>query len=276
MIFSVAGDVHGEIRLLYERIRRWQQNHKTLVDYVLQVGDLGVMGEKVYQRERRSSHVKNNPDELDLYRGMEEDKLAAWAQGDSGKYSSVEAPIIFVDGNHDDIAYIRSEASVGNWGPLRNVAFHLFHLPRGKSVRLPSSCDKPIRVGGIGGIEPFERPSTYRRRPEVAFTEDDVTEALSCEGVDIFLSHQHPRRYEFAGDGSSQLRTLIEIIEPSIYFFGHKEISEEPFWIGDTQCTNLHRLRKTGGNCMVFFKHEKSADAGPRQSKIKRLPNNIG
>ena len=240
MIVSVFGDVHGNIDLVYKSCRDWQRKHEKKIDLILQVGDLGIFGSEEAIDDTTKKRAEENPAELNLFNYLKNGNYAELLKG-SDDFSTVKARLVFVDGNHDDHNYLDSLSEKYNKGrALVPVNEYLLYLRDAIPARIENGSTD-ISLAGIGGIDKENRPGQYEKKPKVAFTSDETTQALACEGVDIFLTHMYPV-VEDRMTGSQELTDLVQLIQPKFFFFGHANKHYE-LRIGNTQCYGLNRVK---------------------------------
>jgi predicted phosphodiesterase len=146
-------------------------------------------------------------------------EITSWLQvGDLGGgnigYPDFPVPFYFISGNHE------------NWDEIENMdkgksPKNLHHIPNGDYVMVEG-----IKVLGFGGnFSPKYSTGHHkligpRRRHN---TPEQLTKALSCIDVDIFISHEPPQPY-FLRNKDCGIKTINEIlakVKPKICFFGH-------------------------------------------------------
>lgn len=255
MIVSVFGDVHGNIDLVYKACRDWQRKSQKKIDLILQVGDLGIYGSKDSVDETTKKRIEENPGELNLFHYLQENKYEELLHGNDD-LSTIKACLVFVDGNHDDQHYLdQLVASHGNRA-LTPINDYLLYLKNSTPVIMQNG--EQLSYAGVGGIDRENRPGQFEKKPEIAFTKNETTNALQCENVDVFFAHMYPV-LEDRKAGSEEMTELIQLIQPKYFFFGHGHKRYE-FFIGSTHCYGMNRVQHPNidnifdGSMIVFEK----------------------
>lgn len=211
MKIAIFGDVHGEISKLTRSVQDWQRQKGEAIDYVLQVGDLGIYGGNSY-----FAGTKSKQSEFELENLLRREELGDLLTGEND-FEKVP-PIYFIDGNHDNRVYLEECAGGDNNNkPFVEITEGLNYIRRGRQVKLRKK-DEMVTVNGLGGIESTERPHQYHKFPSIAFTEAESTNLLSYLNPDIFLTHMHPAPY---GGGSEEIFEILEQTKPRYHIFGH-------------------------------------------------------
>ncbi len=177
MIFSVSGDIHGRIDYLYASVSRWQQINKQYVDLILQVGDFGFFKNipSTDSTSLKKSRFNDGEKLVSQLLSGEKDWSAFKSSiaNPSNPFSKIEAPIIFVDGNHDDHALLNDYILQSDGGPLVPINDHLLYLKRGAIATVENDSESLV-IGGLGGIDKCNRPKKYLRNNLIAFTDEDL------------------------------------------------------------------------------------------------------
>ena len=108
MIIAVLGDVHGRIDLAYRACWEWQNEHQKKLDLILQVGDLGVYSDLSSLDETTRKKSIENPLELNLYHALRDTQKYEAMLKNQKSSRDIDAPLYFVDGNHDDQRYLET------------------------------------------------------------------------------------------------------------------------------------------------------------------------
>ncbi|GBE60712.1 Ser Thr phosphatase family protein [Babesia ovata] len=188
---AVEGCVHGQLDLIYSKIKEREIEDNIKVDLLLCCGDFqAIRNESDLQELACPPKYKGYNDFRDYYNGIK------------------EAPVltIFVGGNHEAPAFLK-ELYHGGW-----VAKNIYYMGHSGVVNVNG-----IRIAGLSGIydhrdytrgffeaQPYDE-STKRSAYHVR--EYDVKKLhLIEEPIDIFLSHDWPRGIEHYGDTASLMR----------------------------------------------------------------------
>src|SRR5262245_23278327 len=210
MLVAIAGDIHGALDLLYERLGRFEARSGRRVALVLQCGDLGAFGPDSPLDAGTRKRAASDPLELGA------------ADYIAGKKRATH-PTWFVRGNHEDFSLLasRPEGALDPVGLLR-------HLPGGKVY---PALEGRLRIAALGGIE-------ARRAREPALPQylqpEEVQGLLALpEGsAAVLLSHDGPIGRSLAGmqsAGSVAVYDVLKKLKPRWHFFGHYDRPLAPF-----------------------------------------------
>ncbi|ORM41762.1 Lariat debranching enzyme [Babesia sp. Xinjiang] len=191
MHVAVEGCVHGELDLIYAKIKEKEEADNIKVDLLLCCGD--------FQAIRNESDLEDLacPPKYKHYRDFRE------------YYNGTKvAPIltIFVGGNHEAPAFLK-DLYFGGW-----VAKNIYYMGHSGVVNVNG-----LRIAGLSGIydsrdytRGFFETAPYdesTKRSAYHIREYDVKKLLLLEKpIDIFLSHDWPQGIERSGDVGSLIR----------------------------------------------------------------------
>jgi len=188
MNIAIAGCTHGCLDQLYAEIE--QQTQGEPIDLLLCTGDFEAI------RDQADLDTMTCPAKYRTF-------------GDFGKYyrREVVAPYltIFIGGNHEAVGHL-AELEFGGW-----VAPNIYYLGKAGVIRVGS-----LRIAGISGIyqEPeYDQPEVtlpYRTKTlhsayKIRRTTVEKLLRLTAP-IDIFMSHDWPRRIYHHGDTAGLLR----------------------------------------------------------------------
>lgn len=159
-LISVFGDWHGDLRFAKRAIESAVREGSELLFHV---GDFGAW---------RPGSTKDGDYLQEL-----EDLLA-----------SLDRTVIFIDGNHEDHAWLNS-LPLNEFG-LRPLSEHLFHLPRGGAVRVNGKL-----IVGFGGARSIDRARLVEGVswfPEETITFEDFERARAHGHASLLLTHEAP------------------------------------------------------------------------------------
>ncbi|CDR94100.1 lariat-debranching enzyme, putative [Babesia bigemina] len=191
MHVAVEGCVHGQLDLIYSKIREKEIADNIKVDLLLCCGDFqAIRNESDLEDLQCPPKYKAYHDFKDYYNGIK------------------EAPVltIFVGGNHEAPAFLK-ELYYGGW-----VAKNIYYMGHSGVVNVNG-----IRIAGLSGIyyhrdytrgffeqQPYDEHS---KKSAYHVREYDVKKLqLIEEPIDIFLSHDWPRGIEHFGDTADLMR----------------------------------------------------------------------
>ncbi|MEZ4238610.1 MAG: metallophosphoesterase [Myxococcota bacterium] len=153
--FAVFGDVHGRLALMLTLARRWQREHDTRLDGILQVGDLAAYPDHTALDDATRRFAAKDPDELGFRDFLSDtpDALALLAPDDT-------PPVAFCRGNHEDFAYLEAFRTPTPLDPWRKLWF----LPDGTALDWATLTGGPaLHLAAFGGAPPLT-PSQARGR----------------------------------------------------------------------------------------------------------------
>lgn len=224
---AVFGDVHGHLTLAYRLVKRWEREHGAPIDLILQVGDMGAYPPPYRLDKPTKRFAERDPDELGFATYFEGGDEAEEVLGpDAPEERRVDAPLVFIRGNHEDFVFL-SEIAAGDGAPPypTDPYAKILYLPNGRRFTFRRG-PHALSVGALGGIScegggpgddpvsPFYTAAEARR--------------LRAGGVlDVLLSHEpplgaaatlHPR---YAAAGSRDVLSLVRECAPRFHFCGH-------------------------------------------------------
>lgn len=200
---AIAGDVHGKILLLYEKVAKLQKEIESPIEAILQVGDLQLYSDdsKVDNAVRRH----NGPGEF-----------PSWFR----EKRTVPILTYAILGNHDDADLFYQYAG-------KEILPSLFLMAQGQviSVKIGNS---DLRIAALGGnyspkffeTNPDDLPQGRKRH----YTKAHIDSILDNAPVDILFTHEAPTGFikRRGGDvGRPEIKNLIENLQPKLAFFGH-------------------------------------------------------
>ncbi len=143
-------------------LRCWQLAHQTKLDGALIAGDTGCLPDPSRFDSATRKRCIQQPEEAGFSKYFVRPLPEVWSmirQDDKlGPYSSLEFPILFVPGNHEDFDFLAScsKQSPAVKGPASTFpvdCYQMFHCIRNGSVTILASTDTSIRIAGLWGIE---------------------------------------------------------------------------------------------------------------------------
>ena len=240
---AVLGDLHGHLTLAYRLVRRWQSAHDRRVSLILQVGDLGAFPDPGRGDRSTRRFARRDPDELGFARYYAGDEEARAILGpDAPEDQRIDAPLIFIQGNHEDFDFLRGLPSHdGDVTPVDAFGRVCF-LGNGKVCEV-SVNGLMLRIAGFGGIAPAE---DRKRTLEAAYHRRDEAGELLCrrEPVDVLLTHDVPYGCLRPDEGSLEVMELIRGLRPTYHFFGHAHLTGRQVPLPET--TRSFHLNEVG------------------------------
>jgi len=192
------GDIHGEIELLKEAIKKAKENK---CDRIIQVGDFGLFPYLYSQFIKDLNHIDNN---IDIY---------------------------WIDGNHENHEVIQSYKYSPLPTPLSNMEIdykggNIFYIPRGYTEILNNQ--KILYIGGADSIDKNSRTPGMDWWHEEKLTNKDYIKCIEKENIDIVISHDCPqnRVITHPNEGSREILTaIVEKLNPKILIHGHHHLN---------------------------------------------------
>lgn len=225
---AIAGDVHGNISLLYEKVLELQKELNFPIDAILQVGDL---------------HLYSDTSRIDsaVVRHGGPGEFPIWFR----EKRTVPIPTYAILGNHDD-----PELFYQYKGKEIVPSLHLLQQGMVASVKV-GSID--IRIGVLGGnysqkffkTNPEKLPQGRKRH----YTQAHIDSLIDNMPFDILLTHEAPLDFVIRNDddlGRPEITDLIEKTQPQMAFFGHHHFCVSGA-TGKTVVTGLARIQMPGG-----------------------------
>ena len=219
---ALAGDVHGALAALYERIGARERRSGRKVDLVLQAGDLGAFGPGSAIDKQTRKRAAADPTELGATEYIAGAKTASHETW-------------FVRGNHEDFELLaaRPDQAIDPAGRIR-------HLAGGKVY---PALGGRLRIAALGGIQP--RKVNEPGLPKYVQAGDvEALLALGAGACDLLLTHDGPIGRSLAGmpsAGSTAVYDLVKALRPRWHFFGHYDRPPPPFELFGCQCVCLNR-----------------------------------
>jgi hypothetical protein len=203
VLIGFLGDLHNRVYHGLAVVLEWQRRAGRRLDLVVQVGDLGVPA----------------PDGDDPNRDAFTFDFRDFLQATGRRAASLERarallarPILFIRGNHEDLAWLATLPPDGRADP-----FDLFrYAADGARLELGG-----WRLGLIGGVEPFD-PNDG---PETAVDRAAAERLLAGGPLDALVSHDGPRgigtSYYGLVQGSPVVSELVARLRPRVHVAGH-------------------------------------------------------
>jgi len=230
MIIAVAGDLHGALDPLYERLHAWENRSGLSIGLVLQCGDFGAFGPDSPLDRATRKRLEADPTELgarDYLTGEKQATHETW----------------FVRGNHEDFALLaaRADATIDPPGRIRYLA----------GGKVYAAAGGRLRIAALGGIQPrkVREPGLpkYVQPPEV-----EALLALPPSSAEVLLTHDGPIGRSLLGmpsAGSVAVYDLLKSLRPRWHFFGHYDRPPPPFELFGCRsiCVNQPGLSRIPG-----------------------------
>jgi len=237
MIIAVFGDLHGKILLAYKLCQRWQKEHKTKLDLILQVGDLGVWPDLTKLDKATVRHIDADENELgfiDFANGSETlDNLFL------SKDSEVLPDIYFIKGNHEDFDFLDSHVSKKQTIIPIDAYRKINYMINGKAFTYAKGNER-IRIGALGGIDSSTVPKPGRRHNAAYFTDKEI-QALSLDKeINILLTHHGSTTKKDIF--SEKIDALKNSIRPQYHFYGHMHKEADVQKEGNTFLVQINLL----------------------------------
>ena len=239
----IASDVHGRIPMLLRAALEYQRVTGERVEAILVSGDLGVWPEDSRLDASTAKRSRTAPEELGFRafrprlgvrptpRPDALDHLSKAQAALAVILAELEAPVLFVGGNHEDYVYLDACRSASEHLPVPvDEEARLRWIPHGTVVELATSAG-PIRIAGLGGIAAEEDGRNPDRYHPLALVDEDAALALMEAGsaeYDILLTHDSARDFVHDGHGSSAIGALVEEARPTLHVCGHYHSRRDP------------------------------------------------
>lgn len=239
MNIAFFGDIHGQVYHLLAAIVTWQKRRGTTLDMVIQVGDFGA--ERLENMARNVEvflrYPANNPAQFDFLRVLfAQSQLAARLKD---LRHQIQRPIYFLRGDHDEVAWLHQLSQERSGETIPIDLFDLFHYVTDGTI---------ISYGGMklaffGGVEhPGHEKEGTEHDPAALST---LLSYKSGE-IDVLITHEPPYGSStgFYGQiqGSSQVSTLVETLQPRYHLAGHLHTMIGPKQYGLTTFFGLNQL----------------------------------
>lgn len=165
MVIIIAGDIHGSLDKMYERISRVEKEQGTKIDLVVQLGD--------FQAVRNENDLKN------IHVPEKHRKL-----GDFHRYfdaQQVPVKTYFIGGNHENNSWL------SEYEGKSEIIKNLYYLGRS------GFCEENgVRIGWVSGNY---SPKDYDRDGKVKynhFTMNDLKTLEAAPQIDLLFFHDWP------------------------------------------------------------------------------------
>lgn len=238
---AVFGDTHGHLRLLWKLCSRWQVEHGTRLDLILQCGDFGYFPDPDALDKATRRYALRDPEELGFARFFlppdplegEDPRIRQILTGDPDDLATVSAHLFWCTGNHEDFQALSQAVGDSNLLPID--VYRRCHLLRSGTV---ADLDG-LLIGAVGGGPENEgRGGDYDDRWS-RVSDAACTDLLGHDRLDILLTHAGPQVERILPFGSAALRALVDLAQPRFHFFAHHR-RVEPVTLGDTRSFHLN------------------------------------
>jgi hypothetical protein len=207
MNIFIAGDIHGEVAPLYERVMSIEQRVGVKADWVLQTGNFGIWPDPM--RADRKSRQDNKIDFYKYYL----------------KHKAVPRPTVFIAGKHEDHRWLKESVDRGQLDVLPDLTF----LINGFATQIANK--ETVSLVGLGKVYSplyFEgkRPNGKKRLSH--YTRAETTLACSHGAADILITHEAPR-YAHLGSRVSEadgVTGICHVLQPKLHIHGHHNVSK--------------------------------------------------
>lgn len=168
----------------------------------------------------------------------------------------VDAGLWFIDGNHDDLRQLTTNAAESVWPPPRQVGPRLFHLPRGH--RWAWHGRTWLACGGGVSLDRAARTEGADWWPEEEITDAQEAAIIAAGPADVLVSHDCPAgvRHDFGKPPSwwapedlarneahrERLQRIVDAVQPAYIIHGHLHRAYQrscDFGYGRVQVTGL-------------------------------------
>ena len=218
MLIGFVGDVHGRVFHAIAALATWQAQIGKRFDLLMQVGDLGAYPQRDRMDPSADPYLAVDPSEADFSRlrragGKRAESLRRIRQ-------HFAAPIHFIRGNHEDVAWLRQLPVNGDSGTAPVDSFDLFrYVPDGAVLRF-GGC----RIAFLGGEE--------TDGVDAGAIDHDAYQALLGRGageIDVLVTHDAPYGlsvgYFGQTQGSRMIARLVERTQPAFHVAGHYHLN---------------------------------------------------
>lgn len=256
---GVLGDLHGHFTLALTLLKRWENEKEKNLDLILQVGDFGVFPHPFYKLDHATyKFSKKDPDEISFPDYLDSTQESqSFFDEKSPSEKRIDAPLIFIRGNHEDFDYLSQleNSSLDIPIPVDHYSKFLY-LPNGKSTSF-NSKGKKLTIAGLGGIE--------HGKYGAEFSNKEVNNLIGSGYVDILLTHE-PYKGGFGDGGSRKIKELVNSLEPSYSFSGHYHVDGQKLnSIDNTNSfilneVNFRRKHKLNKNCVGILEWKSKSE----------------
>ncbi len=255
MKVALFSDIHGRFRVVLRMLRCWQLAHQARLDGALIAGDTGCFADVSRFDGATRKRCMQQPEEAGFSKYFVQPLPEVWSMirqdPKLGAYSSLEFPILFVPGNHEDFDFLASCSKQGpaSNGPARTFpvdCYQMFHCIKNGTVTSLSAMDNTsIRIAGLWGIEQGRADAPY-------VISEEAVEMLMIQGpgsFDVLLTHDAALDAYSGGRGSMLIAELIRFCEPPFHLFGHVKPREGRYEynLEGTRTRSIHLNQVTFG-----------------------------
>lgn len=204
MFLAVAGDAHGQLTPLYDKVSALEAKHQIDIDWVLQTGNLGVWPDP--QRIDRSTRKKGG--DVDFFKYYL-------------NYDPVPYQTIFVQGKHDDHRWLNFMNSRGQLEVMPNLNWLLngykTHIGNGEELSLV----------GLGKVYSPVAYTGEKKKPG-AYTRAEIERACSHGPVDLLITHEAGKGAQIGNHVSvaEGINNICYAIRPKLHLHGHYNTSK--------------------------------------------------
>ena len=203
MNIFIAGDTHGEITALYERIFKLEERLGITADWVLQTGNLGVWPDP----NRIDRATRNHGGDVDFFRYYLESR-------------AVPRPTVFVAGKHEDHRWMNFRFSKGQLELLPNLHWLL------NGYRTHISNEEDVSVVGLGKVfSPVSYISSITPKGKALshYRKAEIDKACAHGPTDILLCHEAGHGTKLGGrmSVSEGINKLCWALRPKVMIHGH-------------------------------------------------------
>jgi len=266
--FAVFGDVHGHLRLVFELCRQWQLHNERHLSGIFACGDLGYFPNPCLVDRATARFARRDPEELGFAHyfaspepPLRDPLLERTLFGDPADLNTVNCPLVFCHGNHEDFAELQRAAN-GPFCPV-DVFDRVWYLRSGEVTELAG-----VRIAALGG-KPEPPESAHEPLIGPTVSERAASKLLAAQ-FDILLAHGMPSGLARI-HGSERLAMVISACEPAYCFYAHHRRPIPPGKIKRTECywhDDVHFV--PGGavirQCMGILRW-----AGPQDHQYKKV-----
>ncbi len=214
--FAAVGDVHGDIYMMLNLLKKWKFQTGKSLSFILQVGDFEPhRHQKDLTTMDSPSKYKKLGDFPDFYRGQ----------------AKLSYPVYFIGGNHEPHGFLELYPNGGK------ISDNCYYFGRVGAIDLAG-----LKIVGLSGIykenlfelttrPPLKEISTTSNSIYIGFIESDIIQALEYERADILVLHEWPanitaaedleRFLEYQNIGNEYASLLIEALQPKLVLCGH-------------------------------------------------------
>ncbi len=175
LYFAAVGDVHGDMYLMLNLLKKWEAKHCRSLSFILQVGDFEAHR---HQKDLTTMDAPSKYKKLGDFQAFYRSK------------AKFPYPIYFIGGNHEPYGFLDLYPNGGE------IARNCYYFGRVGSIELAG-----LKIVGLSGIykpELFARSTrppiediTIRSNSDyISFIESDIIQALEYQQADILVLHE--------------------------------------------------------------------------------------